>query len=93
LSNAGRFGIQVVFFVAPYHPIVFKVHPDAAAWIRGFQNSMGPGMELLDFSRALSDDELFSDAIHVNRLGSKQLIERFLSTDTGRLINACNTSH
>jgi hypothetical protein len=91
LANAQRHGIQVIFFVAPHHPIFYKVHPDAMSWIKAFQEAMGPGVPILDFSHALADDALFSDVIHLNLSGSKELIAQLLSSDAGRGMSACSS--
>lgn len=92
LAAAAAAGVRPIFFVAPYHRVVFERNPDADRLVADETRALGGKAPVLNFARALDADADFADPIHLNKSGSYHLIDRMLQTGEGRQLRACNES-
>jgi hypothetical protein len=62
--------VQLILYVAPYHPAYVRLGPGYRAWLAQLQREIG-GPEIVDLSQRLSSDDDFADLVHVNSTGGE----------------------
>jgi hypothetical protein len=63
--------IEVVLYVAPYHPAYLKLVPGYRVWQEELQREIGGEPKIIDLSRRLTSDAEFADLVHVNSEGGE----------------------
>ena len=89
IRHAAAAGVQPIFYIAPYHPVVFERTAGIDEWLAQLSSMSSLGAPVLDFSHALTGDPDFADPLHLNKRGSYKFIDAFLASPEGRRLSAC----
>ncbi|QDV58772.1 hypothetical protein [Rosistilla oblonga] len=73
LEFAEQDEVEVVLFVGPFHPRYLQIIPELHEWIDWLQEELG--RPIADYSAAFSENEAFSDHMHLNPRGARRLAE------------------
>jgi hypothetical protein len=63
--------IKPVLYIAPFHPYFHELVPHYAQWVSGLERDLDE--PILDMSQMFSDNGNFTDLLHVNIHGSRQV--------------------
>jgi hypothetical protein len=66
--------VQPVLFIAPFHPVHEKLVPGYQAWVEALQHEVGDDTKIINMSELLTANEDFSDVVHMNIHGSRQMM-------------------
>ncbi len=91
-AAAREAGVQLIFYVAPYHRVAFESTPELQPWLDQQRSAIGADAPILDFSHAFPGDEEFADALHLNKVGSYRFIDALLKTPEGQSLSQCDRS-
>ncbi|QDV68814.1 hypothetical protein Poly24_25270 [Rosistilla carotiformis] len=73
LADSRAANVEVVLFVGPFHPRYLATIPELPAWIDWLRKELDA--PIADYSAAFTENEAFSDHMHLNPRGARRLAE------------------